>query len=70
MSPTNKNLKEIKAEIKSIKKDILKDLQNSDAESLEEDFYALMDCHDRMRNHFKESLYQTSSESEETRVVE
>jgi len=29
-----------------------------------------MDCHDRMRNHFKESLYQTSSESEETRVIE
>lgn len=63
-------LSEIKSEIKSIKKDIKKDIQNSDAESLEENFYALMDCHNRMRNHFKESISQLSSENEEMRVVE
>ena len=59
-------LSEIKSEIKSIKKDIKKDIQNSDAESLEENFYALMDCHNRMRNHFKESISQLSSENEES----
>jgi len=29
-----------------------------------------MDCHNRMRNHFKESISQLSTENEETRVVE
>ena len=63
-------LSEIKSEIKSIKRDIKKYILNSDADSLEENFYALMDCHNRLRNHFKESISQLSTENEETRVVE
>ena len=70
MSTTKPNLNNIKSEIKSLKKHIKKNILDSDVESLEENFYALMDCHNRMRNHFKESISQLSSENEEMRVVE
>ena len=70
MSTTKPNLNNIKSEIKSLKKHIKKNILDSDVESLEENFYAPMDCHNRMRNHFKESISQLSSENEEMRVVE
>lgn len=66
----NKELTEIKSEIKTLKKRMIINVMKSDAESVEKDFYAIMDGYNRMRTHIKNSVTQCEDICSEVEVVE
>lgn len=63
-------LTEIKSEIKSLRRKIKINILRSDTESVEENFYAIMDGYDRMRKHLNNSVTQCVDLCSEVKVVE
>lgn len=66
----NTELAEIKSEIKTLKKRMKINVLKSDAESVEEDFYAIMDGYNRMRKHLNNPITQREGLCSEVEVVE
>lgn len=60
----NTELSEIKSEIRKLKRKMKKNVQNNDIDKVQEDFYAIMDGYDKMREHLKQSCQEAESSSE------
>lgn len=65
----NDELNELKAEIKSLRRRIKINVMRSDADSVEEDFYAIMDGYDRLRKHINNSVAHCEDLCSEVEVV-